>query len=369
MAWAEEAGNEYVVTFYLAAENDGGWNSKQLKDIESLKQWGDVTDIPSGFIVELTGLPYDRLVVHLVPNCGDDMARIKPTMRMGLEAHNPDMVFGTWFNSYQAVQELAAEYPNVIFSHCSSYPLLKSADFDNVATYFEMHCVSDKIVGAVAKAAGYKNAGFVGTHHSLPEPLRALNAFALGFEGPVTAVWTDEWLDIPAERMAADTLIAMEEFDVIRQLPDTPTVSIAACENGITALGYGLSTLSVAPCTLISNEWGWAKYYQATVLAGINGTWVPHDWFEPDSALVWHPEASDELKAVAAAMDPADTWAGPISGHGWDMDGNEYKVYVPKGKTLTKMDILTMYWLVYNVQTGKRPQTPKEYMPTRFIVD
>ena len=374
MVQAEQS-DEYVVTVFMAESwTDQGWNMAHKRGFDELKGLGPILEEwDSGFVVELTDLPYDTLRINFVTQCGYG-SEIESMMRSGIAIQQPDMVFGTWFNSYQAVQSLAPEFPEVIFNHCSSYPEMKSSDFStkNVSTYFIKQCLSDYIVGVVTGEAGYNRVGFVATI-AIPEPIRAVNAFALGLqagyngETEVNAVWLDSWLDVEQEYQASQSLVDAG-YSVIRQLPDTPTVSVVACENGAVALGYGTNTLPTAPCTLITNEWVWEEYYKECVLAGMNGDWQPHDWFEPRSNLVVNPNAPPELLEIANAVDTARVWTGPISGHGWDINGNPYRVFVPEGEMLTDMDILTMSWFVDGVITSKKPLTPEARL-SRFIVD
>jgi len=371
---AEEV-SEYVVTVFMAEDwTDQGWNMAHKRGFDELKSLGPIVEEwDTGFVIELADLPYSTLRVNFITQCGYG-SEIESMIRSGLVIQKPDMVFGTWFNSYQAVQSLAAEFPDVIINHCSSYPLMKSSDFatGNVSTYFVKQCLSDYVVGVVAGKAGYNKVGFVATI-PIPEPIRAVNAFTLGLQrghgGPVevNVLWTNSWLDIEQEYQAAQALVDAG-YEVIRQLPDTPTTSMVACENEVVALGYGTDTLPSAPCTLITNEWKWDEYYLACVLAGINGDWQPHDWFEEGSKIIFHPDAPQELIDVAAGVNTDETWAGPISGFGWDEDGNEYRVYVPEGESLTDMEILVMGWFVDGVTTSEKPRTPAENM-SRFVVD
>ena len=375
MMWAEEASDEYVVTVFLAEDwTDQGWSMAHKRGFDELKTLGEVIDEwDLGYVIELNDAAYDTLRVNFVTQCGYG-SEIEGMMRSAITTQNPDMVFGTWFNSYQATQALAPEFSDVIFNHCSSYPLMKSSDFPtrNVSTYFVKQCLSDYVVGMVAGGAGYDKVGFVATF-PIPEPIRAVNAFTLGLQRgygsdvEVNVLWILSWLDREQEYQAAQSLVDAG-YNVIRQLPDTPTVSMVACENGAVALGYGTDTLPSAPCTLLSNEWKWDVYYLACVQAGMGGAWQPHDWYEAGSKIVWNPDASPDLMSVAEAVDTDDTWAGPISGYGWDAAGQEYRVFVPRGEALTDMEILTMHWFVDGVITTERPLTPEEDM-SRFVVE
>ena len=366
---------EYVVTVFLPEDwSDQGWGTAHKNGFDELKSLGNVIDEwDLGYVIELDNPYYDTLRVNFITHCGYG-GQIESMMRSAIAAQQPDMTFAAWFDSYQAVEMLALEFPDVIFNHCSSYPLMKSSDFstENVGTYFIKNCLADYVVGVVAGTAGYDKVGFVATH-PIPEPIRAVNAFTLGLQAgfgdvvEVNVLWINSWLDRELEYQAAQTLIDAG-YDIIRQLPDTPTTSMVACENGGVALGYGLSTLPFAPCTLVTNEWRWGKYYTACVLDGLNGDWEPHDWFEAGSNLVFNPDTPQELIDAAAKVDTDDTWAGPISGFGWDVDGNEYRVFVPEGETLTDMDILTMSWFVDGVVTAAQPPTPVDSM-SRFIVE
>ena len=374
MMRAEEV-SEYVVTVFMAEDwTDQGWGTAHKNGFDKTKGFGQVIDEwELGYVIELADSSYNTLRVNFVTGCGYG-SEIESMMRSALAVQKPDMVFAVWFNSYQAVQTLAPEFPDVIFNHCSSYPLMKSSDFStgNVSTFFVKNCLADYVVGVVAGTAGYNKVGFVATH-PIPEPIRAVNAFVLGLQAgygsevEVNVLWINSWLDRELEYQAAQALVDAG-YDVIRQLPDTPTTSMVACENGKVALGYGLDTVPFASCTLVTNEWKWDEYYLACVLAGLNGDWEPHDWFEAGSTIVFNPDAPQELIDAAAKVDTDDTWAGPISGFGWDVDGNEYRVFVPEGETLTDMDILTMSWFVDGVVTAAQPLTPVDSM-SRFIVE
>lgn len=363
---------EYVVTFILAeSKMDKGWNMAHDRGANKLRNLGKVIDEwDLGFVVKLAGTEYDTLRVHFVTGAGYG-SKIAGVMQKALETQKPNMIFGTWFNSYQATQELAPEYPKVIFNHCSSYPLMKSSDFEtkNVGTYFVKQCLSDHAIGQIAGREGHNKIGFVSTF-AIPEPIRAVNAFTLGLQKglrdagyddtvEVNVIWIDSWLNPEKEYQAAQALIDMG-YPVIRQLPDTPTTSVVACKNGAVALGYGTDVSEDAPCALATNEWAWGDYYLACVLAGLNGDWKPHDWFEPGSKIIYDGDIPQ--------VNHADAWSGPISGFGWDTNGDEYKVFVPEGETLTDMDILTMHWFVDGVITGARPSTPVENM-SQFATD
>jgi len=112
---------------------------------------------------------------------------------------------------------------------------------------------------------GFDKVGLVATY-PIPEPVRGVNAFALGLkkglaetgndpdEAEVQVIWIESWLDIQKEQLATETLLGMG-YETIRQMPDTPTTSLTACNAGANVLGYGSDVLPKAPCALVSNVW------------------------------------------------------------------------------------------------------------------
>ena len=367
----------FMVTFLFADHwNDEGWNMAHKTGVDQLLSLGELIDEDDlSFAIKIDGDQYPELdgrilEVNLVTDVGYG-SEIEGIMQKAIETQKPDLLFATWWNSKDAVTELAPRYPDIKFEHCSGYPVIKSSDFSdgNVATYFVKMEDSDYATGYAAGLMGFDKIGLVATY-PIPEPVRGVNAFALGLkkglaeagndpdEAEVQVIWIESWLDIQKEQLATETLLGMG-YETIRQMPDTPTTSLTACNEGANVLGYGSDVLPKAPCALVSNVWQWGNYYTQRVLDAMRDDWTPQDWFkgwnEDGMGLVWNPEAPPDVRQKTEALveqmreGTSDPFTGPIEGKGLDEDGEEITIEVPAGYKVGDMGRLTMQWLVTGV--------------------
>jgi len=373
MVWAEES-NEYVVTvFYAEHWNDAGWNMAHQRGWEFVKSQGKVMkEWDMGYVVEFPD--GRRLRVNYVTDCGYG-AEIEGKMRSAIEIQKPDMVYGTWWNAKDAIRDLAPEFPDVLFNHCSGFPVLASSQIEtqNVATYFVRMYYGDYQVGKVVGWLGYNKVGIVATY-PIPEPVRGFNAFALGLQAglretgydddiEVGIIWIFSWLDREAELLATEAQIDAG-YKVIKQGADTPTTAQTACEAGVVTLGYGSDTLPVAPCTLVTNEWDWGDYYLKCVRAGIDGVWEPHDYYETGTKLIFNDSVPQDIRDKANAISLSEVWSSDVTGYGFDENGVRYEIVMPGG-SLTDDDLLSMQWWVDGIETSEIVKAPK----FRFAVD
>jgi basic membrane protein A len=369
----------FKVTFLMAdSPQDNGWNNAHYRGIQQLKTLGEVIeDTPNAFKVKLSDGRV--LEVQMVEKVGYAPADID---RFGEKAvkDGANMVFGTWWDSGPSLKMLSDKYPDVLFEHCSGYPVIQS-NGRNLSTYFIKQEQGDFVAGYVVGRMGYNKVGLVGTF-PIPEPVRGINGFTLGLQrglreggidpksAVVRVVWVNSWLDAQEERMAAEGLIA-EGYSMIRQMGDTPYASQAACqEPGVLAIGYGTDVSPSASCSIVTNEWNWGQYYVTRVQEALNNTWKSQDWwggFEADAVKMagWNDKlvAADIRQAaekiVADIKGGFEPFCGPISGTGLGPDGKEVRVEVPQGKCLSDMDLLTMQWFVDGVK-GEYPPTPPQ---------
>ncbi|MGQ9500955.1 MAG: BMP family ABC transporter substrate-binding protein [Anaerolineae bacterium] len=369
----------FKVVFMLAdSPTDNGWNAAHYRGITQLKTLGEVIESSGlSFKVRLAdGRILDISVIEKVGYSDSDIERV---LRSALEK-GAQMVFGTWLDSRWALSRLAEERADVLFEHCSGYPMTKS-NGRNLSTYFIKQEQGDYVAGYVVGRLGHNKIGLVGTH-PIPEPVRGINGFTLGLQrglqeaghdpkdAEVRVVWINSWLDVQKEQLAADGLIA-EGYKIIRQMADTPYSSQTACqEPDVMAVGYGTDVTPYAPCSLVTNEWNWGPYYVTRIQEALDGNWKPHDWwggFEADAVVMagWNEElVPAEVRAAAeqiitdikAGFEP---FCGPLSGTGLDPDNKEVRIEVPQGKCLTDMDLLTMQWFVDGVK-GEYPSPPPE---------
>jgi basic membrane protein A len=365
----------YTVAFLLAdSPSDQGWNAAHYRGIEAIKSLGTVTSEDGlSFSIELAdGTP---LAVQVVENVGYNDADIERVARQVLN-QGADYVFGTWFDAQGAMSRLAEEFPDVLFEHGSGYPFVQS-NGTNFSTYFIRIEESDYVAGYVAGLLGLNEVGLVATY-SIPEPVRGVNGFALGLQAGLEAagldpasakvqvIWINSWLDRELETQSAQALLD-EGYTTIRQMADTPYSSQTTCaQEGAIAIGYGSDVSSVAPCSLVSNEWNWGVYYTAQVQAALDGTWASHDWWGglAEDSLVfsgWNaelvtPEIQEQADTLIESIRAGEfnPFCGPITGTALAEDGSTVAIEVPEGKCLSDMDLLTTQWYVDGV-VGEYP--------------
>ncbi|NLT95628.1 MAG: BMP family ABC transporter substrate-binding protein [Clostridia bacterium] len=220
------------------------------------------------------GLSDNQIVRKLnVPD--NDTAAIKEAIEDCI-AQGCNIIFGTSYGYMDTMAELAAEYPEVYFSHGTGY---KSND-TNFNNYFGRIYQARYLSGIAAGLKTETNKiGYVAAYGTeLAETCSGINAFALGVQAvnPDAVVYVktlNSWLDPVNETAYAEALIAMG-CDVIAQHCDTANPQIAAENAGVFGCGYNSDMTAAAPkAHLTATIWHWDVYYTAAVEAVINGTW------------------------------------------------------------------------------------------------
>jgi basic membrane protein A len=277
-----------------------------------------------------------------------------------------DIIFGTTFEHMDPMLNVAKDYPDIVFEHCSGF---KTAP--NMGNYFARMYQGEYLAGYMAGLMGFKNVGTVATN-PIPEPIRGINAFTIGLlkglgesghtvdsNSVNTVVWLKAWRDAINETTLAETLVA-RRHDLIRQMADTPDSSVAACAAGVPAIGYGEDvTRYGADCALVSTVWNWGPIYVEKVRQVMDGTWKPTAYwggFDKNNIILSNFNAAVpaevQQKVLAAKQKLAagqdDIFTGPL----YDQEG---KLMVPAGQKASDKDLLTMRWLVKGVK-GSLPQ-------------
>lgn len=277
-----------------------------------------------------------------------------------------DIIFGTTFEHMDPLMNVAKEYPNIKFEHCSGF---KTSE--NMRNYFERMYQGEYLAGYMAGLMGYKKVGTVATQ-PIPEPVRGINAFTIGLKKGLdeagikydenkvnTVVWLKSWRDAANETTLAETLIA-RKHDLIRQMADTPDSASAACAAGVPAIGYGEDVAKYgADCALVSTTWNWGQWYVKAVEQVMNGTWsnTPYWGGMEDDGIILSSfnknvpaDVKEKVLAEKAKLQKGEDtiFAGPVL----DQSGKElWKA----GEKATDKDLLTMRVLVKGV-AGKIPQ-------------
>jgi basic membrane protein A and related proteins len=274
-----------------------------------------------------------------------------------------DIIFGTTFEHMDALVRVARDYPDIRFEHCAGY---KSSS--NMGNYFVRIYQAEFLSGYMAGLMGFKNVGTVATQ-PIPEPIRGINAFTLGLlkglnEADVehdpdkvnTVVWLMSWRDPINEIALAETLV-VRGHDLVRQMADTPDSSLAACAQGVPAIGYGTDAAEYgAKCALVSSLFNWGPYYLETVQQVMDGSWTNREYwkgFEADGVELSafnNVVPQDVRDKVLAEMDKLkagdDTiFVGPIHAQ----DGT---LLYKEGEKASDADLLSMRVFVNGVSGG-----------------
>lgn len=190
-------------------------------------------------------------------------------------AAGANVIIATSWGFMDACEQLAKEYPNVIFAHASGYKYNET----NFTNYFGRLYEARYLAGIVAGLRTRTNKiGFIAAQDSSnSEVTGGLNAFAMGAESvnPDAGVYvriTHSWYDPAGERRAAERLIA-EGCDVIAQHSDTAEPQLAAADAGVWGIGSNVQMSLAAPDTVITSVlWNWDIYYSYLIGSIIDGS-------------------------------------------------------------------------------------------------
>ena len=241
----------------------------------------------------------------------------------GLIAEGYTLIFTTSFGFMDPTLEAAKNHPDIIFFHCSGYKR-----WDNMGTYFaefyQLYYLNGLMAGALTQTG---KAGYVAAH-PIPEVIRHINAFAIGFaevalqrgftDPKVYVEWLGAWYDPEKARTSAVDLISMG-CDVLAFTEDSPTV-IQVCqeyfEQGKPIYGFAHYSpmLQYGPNVTVSGQLvHWEVIYEDIITKVHDGTYtttnlknVDYWWMLYEGAVElgcdWgvpiNPQFEDDLKAV-----------------------------------------------------------------------
>ena len=330
----ESAGPFKAAFVYIGPPGDLGWTYEHDRGRKMLEdELGD--EIETAYIESVEE--------------GPDSARV---MRQYAQ-EGYDMIFATSFGYMDHMYEVAEEFPDVLFEHCSGFKTL-----DNMATYFGRIYQPRYLSGIVAGNMTEANSiGYVAAF-PIPEVIRGINAFTLGVrevnpDATVQVVWTNTWYDPVQEREAAVALLDAG-VDIIAQHQDTTEPQKAAQERGALSIGYDSDMREfVGDTVLTSPIWNWGTYYIDTVQNAIDGEWETHQfWGGLESGVVelaeYSPKVPDDVRnqvddARQAILDGDEVFCGPINAQ----DGS---TFVADGECMSDGDMLGMSIFVEGVE-------------------
>lgn len=266
------------------------------------------------------------------------------------------IIFATSWGYMDYVEQMAAEYPDVIFCHGTGY----KSNGSNFTNYFGKINEARYLSGiAAGKKTTSNKIGYVAAQDvQNGEVTSGVDAFAMGVESvnPDAKVYvkvTGSWFNPEGEGQAAKALIDMG-CDVIAQHCDTANPATEAENAGVFAVGYNSDMSEKAPgSTLTSVMWDWSVYYTQAVQSVIDGTWTGENYFgDMKDGLVVLAPCSD--LCADGTQDAIDDIKNQILTGTWDVfDGTtEYETNDGQKKTLKAEDYGTCNWYYKNVEVA-----------------
>ena len=212
------------------------------------------------------------LIVDEVPEDKDQVLAAIDTLVGG----GANIIFGISFGYIDAMEEAAAEYPDVVFSHGTGY----KSNETNFNNYFGRAYQARYLAGI---AAGLKslelennNVGYVaafGTEYA--ETASGINGFAMGVlavnpNATIHVKTLGAWADEVNEKAYAEELISAYGCGVISQHCDSAQPQIAAQTAGVFGCGYNSDMTADAPnAHLTAAIWNWNVYYGTAIKAAM----------------------------------------------------------------------------------------------------
>ena len=194
-----------------------------------------------------------------------------------LVGEGANIIFGISFGYIDAMEEAAAEYPDVIFSHATGYKS-NETNFNNYfGRAYQARYLAGIAAGMKSLEIGNNNVGYVaayGTEYA--ETASGINGFALGVlaVNPEATIYVKNlgaWADEVNESAFAVELIESYGCGVISQHCDSAQPQIAAENAGVFGCGYNSDMTPDAPkAHLTAAIWNWNVYYRTAMEAAMN---------------------------------------------------------------------------------------------------
>ncbi len=211
-----------------------------------------------------------------------------------------DVIFGTSWDYMDPMYEVAPDYPDVAFEHCSGY-----RQRENLGCYFGRMYEPRYLTGVAAGLLTETDRlGYVAAF-PISEVIRGINGFALGASSvnedvTVSVKYTQTWNDAGIESNTAERLIE-EGVDVMAQHQNFPAAAETAAEEGIWATGYNSDIGELIGENYVTSPvWNWEVFYGDAVNEIRDGNWESDFYWEGiESGIVglsdWGSEVPDEV--------------------------------------------------------------------------
>ena len=197
-----------------------------------------------------------------------------------------DIIFGCTFGYMDTMNELAEEYPDTLFEHCSGY-----LTRENLSRYYARLYQARFLNGVAAGHLTETNTiGYVASF-PIAEVIRQINAFALGAavsnpDVTLTVRYVQDWY---APSASGDAINALTDAgaDVSNNSVSSTTPFEASAENEMWAFGYNTS---------------WSDY--------------GGDWYAGSALYNWGPYYTQTLQQVNDSnWEESSTWKGLEAGY------------------------------------------------------
>ena len=260
---AEETGSDFKVgAIYINSKNDTA---------------GYTYAHHNGIVTAMNELGLDPdtqlVIVDEVPEDKEEVLAAIDT----LVGEGANIIFGISFGYIDAMEEAAAEYPEVIFSHATGYKS-NETNFNNYfGRAYQARYLAGIAAGLKSLETGNNNIGYVaayGTEYA--ETASGINGFALGVQAvnPDAVVYVKNlgaWADEVNESAFANELINSFGCGVIAQHCDSAQPQIAAETAGVFGCGYNSDMTPDAPgAHLTAAIWNWNIYYGTAIQAAMD---------------------------------------------------------------------------------------------------
>ena len=193
-----------------------------------------------------------------------------------LVGEGANIIFGISFGYIDALEEAAATYPDVIFSHATGYKS-NETNFNNYfGRAYQARYLAGIAAGLKSLEIGNNNVGYVAAYDvAYAETASGINGFALGVMAvnPDAVVYVKTlgaWADEVNEKAYAEELINSFGCGVISQHCDSAQPQKAAENAGVFGCGYNSDMTADAPkAHLTAAIWNWNVYYGTAMKAAM----------------------------------------------------------------------------------------------------
>ena len=225
--------------------------------------------------MEELGMDVDTQLV-IVDNVPEDDQQVRAAIDT-LAGEGANIIFGISFGYIYAMEEAAADYPDIVFSHGTGF-LANDTNFNNYfGRIYQARYLAGIAAGLKSLEIGNNNVGYVAAHTTdYAETASGINGFALGVQAanPNAKIYVknlNNWADEVNEKAYAEELIKSFGCGVISQHCDSAQPQIAAQNGGAFGCGYNSDMTADAPkAHLTAAIWNWNVYYRTAIQAALD---------------------------------------------------------------------------------------------------